>query len=371
MQLAEGHTAWVKYYRSPTDGFVINYWGATTPAGEREALTRQDQTAKNYAAQYSGVLRDNWSVEAAFADYSSQLFVGTFESSGRLGNAPIFNEADNKYYNGATFDGYTDRPRRQFNAASNWFLTPGGRSHDVKVGLDFQDMESRAEFKYPNAQYLRGRDLQPGDWHADVPVERDDFQTGPSISKGNITALFARDKMQLTNRLLRRSGPAVGAADGRRATSASRRSTRTCSPRVSRASFDLSGDGKTLITGSYGRYYASIIQGFSDSFANVPQQENYDVYLVERQPVRLFAQRARRRRRLHPEHRPRSRITWTSSRSASSVSSASNMGAGVRYIAPQLGRPHRRHPHLPRRRLDRPPGRQLRRRRARATTACS
>src|ERR671916_382407 len=34
MQLAEGHTAWVKYYRSPTDGFVVNYWGAVTPAGE-------------------------------------------------------------------------------------------------------------------------------------------------------------------------------------------------------------------------------------------------------------------------------------------------------------------------------------------------
>ena len=48
-------------------------------------------------------------------------------------------------------------------------------------------------------------------------------------------------------------------------------------PRLS-ASYDLAGDGKTLLTGSYGRYYASIIQGFSDAFANVPQQENYDLF---------------------------------------------------------------------------------------------
>src|SRR5262245_9239925 len=276
-QLAEGHTAWVKYYRSPTDGFVINYWGATTAAGEREALTRQDQTAKNYAAQYSGVLRDNWSIEAAFADYSSQLFVGTFEPSGRLANAPIFNQADNKYYNGATFDGYTDRPRRQVNAASNWFLTPGGRSNDIKVGVDFQDMESRAEFKYPNAQYYEVESYTQSTGSL-TPVERDDFQTGPSISKGTITALFARDKMQLTNRLFVEAGLRWERQTGKSDIGEQTVDTNVYAPRLS-TSFDVSGDGKTLITGSYGRYYASIIQGFSDSFANVPQQENYDVYL--------------------------------------------------------------------------------------------
>jgi hypothetical protein len=277
LQLKEGQTVWVKYYRSPTDGFVVNYWGATTPSGEREALTRQDQTAKNYAAQYSGVLKDNWSVEAAFADYSSQLFVGTFEPSNRLGNAPIFNQADNKYYNGATFDGYTDRPRRQFNLASNWFLTPGGRNHDIKVGLDFQDMESRAEFKYPNAQYYEYETYNQATG-AGVPIERDDFQTGPSISKGRITALFARDKLQITSRLFAEVGLRWEHQTGSSDIGQQTVDTNVLAPRLN-ASFDVSGDGKTLVTGSYGRYFASIIQGFSDAFANVPQQENYDVFL--------------------------------------------------------------------------------------------
>lgn len=277
VQLKEGHTAWVKYYRSPTDGFVINYWGATTPAGEREALTRQDQTAKNWAAQWSGVWKDNWSMEAAFASYSSQLFVGTFEESGKLGNAPVFNEADNKYYNGATFDGFTDRPRQQFNLASNWFLTPGGRSHDVKVGLDFQNMESRAEFKYPNAQLFDVLDYNQTSG-AHTPFERDDFQTGPSISKGTITAIFARDKMQVTNRFFVEAGLRYEHQSGESDIGAGTVDTNVVAPRFS-GSYDVSGDGKTLITGSYGLYYASIIQGFSDAFANIPQQENYDVFL--------------------------------------------------------------------------------------------
>ena len=276
IQLAEGHTAWVKYYRSPTDGFVIDYWGATTPSGEREALTRQNQTAKNWAAQWSGVLRDNWSMEVRLRQLQLALFVGTFENSGRLANAPIFNEADNKYYNGATFDGYTDRPRQQFNVASNWFLTPGGRSHDVKAGIDFQNMESRAEFKYPNAQLYTGEAYSQASG-ALVPLFRQDFETGPSISEGKLFALFARDKFQISNRLFIEAGLRWERQTGTSDLGTDTVDTNVIAPRLS-GGFDVSGDGKTLVTGSYGRYYASIIQGFSDSFAGIPQQENYDLF---------------------------------------------------------------------------------------------
>ena len=62
-------------------------------------------------------------------------------------------------------------------------------------------------------------------------------------------------------------------------------------PRLS-GSFDLSGDGKSLITGSYGRYHASIIQGFSDSFASIPQQENYDLFQWNGTPIRVRAVRS-------------------------------------------------------------------------------
>ena len=214
VQLTEGHTAWVKYYRSPTDGFVVDYWGATL-AGEREALTAQNQTAKNWAAQWSGVLRDNWSMEAAFADYSSQLFVTTFEDSGRLANAPIENQADDKYYNGATFDGFIDRPRQQFNVASNWFLTPGGKSHDIKVGFDFQNMESGARVQVSQRAVLRCRDLQPGDRRDRCRIQRLRLPDRPlDLDRQDVRALRAR-QVPGDRSVLRRSRPALGETDRR------------------------------------------------------------------------------------------------------------------------------------------------------------
>lgn len=273
VQLAEGQTAWLKYYRSPTNGFVVDYWGAS---GEREALTAQNQSARNWAAQYSGVLKDNWSVEAAMATYGSRIDVVPFEASGRLANAPIENQGDSKYYNGATFDGFVDRPRQQFNVASNWFLTPGGRSHDVKVGFDFQNMKSGALFQYPSAQYYIVDSYNQASG-AFTPSLRLDYETGDSTSTGKIYAVFARDKMQITNRFFVEAGLRWEKQTGDSDVGTDTVDTNVFAPRLA-ASFDLSGDGKTLLTGSYGRYYASIIQGFSDEFANVPQQANYDLF---------------------------------------------------------------------------------------------
>ena len=329
VQVKQGHTAWVKYYQAPTDGFVNNYWGAVTPAGEREALTLQNQTAKNWAAQYSGVVKSNLTLEAAFASYNSQLFVGTFEESGKFANAPIFNEADNKYYNGATFDGFTDRPRQQFNVASNWFLTRGARSHDVKVGLDFQNMESGAEFKYPNAQ-LYDVETYSQATGALVPIERQDYQTGPSISKGKMAAIFARDKFQVTGRFFVEAGLRWEKQTGSSDIGAQTVDTNVFAPRLS-ASYDLAGDGKSLITASYGKYVASIIQGFSDSFANVPQQENYDSFLwngsayVFNQSVRVGGSDFTPNTGLEPYHMNEGTVAFQRQ-------FGRNMGATVRFI---------------------------------------
>ncbi len=277
-QVREGQTLWVKYYQSPGDGILRDdYWG-TTFTGDREAITAQSQTAENWAAQWSGVLRNNWSIEAAGAAYKSRIDVGTFEE-GILGGAPIESLEDGKVYNGATFDGFVDRPRQQFNIASNWFLTAGGRNHNVKVGYDFQNLESGAQFDYPNRQYYIAESFNPV---TQTPVfgsnsVRQDYDSGASVSTGKINALFARDKMELTDRLSVEAGlrweRQTGSSDVGQATV----DTSMLAPRLS-GTYDLAGDGNSLITGSYGRYYGSIIQSFSDAFAEVAQQTNYDNY---------------------------------------------------------------------------------------------
>ena len=279
VQLAEGHTAWIKYYQSPGEGIVRNdYWGVTV-TGDRAALTAQEQTAKNWAAQWSGVLRNNWSMEAAAATYKSLITVGTFEQ-GILNNAPIFNLGDQKYYNGATFDGFVDRPREQFNIASNWFLTFGGRSHNLKVGYDFQNVESGAQFDFPNRQlYI----VDNYDQATRTPIfgpssSRRDYDSGASISTGKLHAFFARDKFEASDRLSLELGLRFERQTGQSDIGASTVDTNSIAPRLS-GTFDLAGDGKSLIVGSYGRYYTGIIQSFSDAFAQVAQQTNYDNYV--------------------------------------------------------------------------------------------
>jgi hypothetical protein len=43
-------------------------------------------------------------------------------------------------------------------------------------------------------------------------------------------------------------------------------------------SFDLVGNGKTLVVGTLGRFYQFLIQSYADSFANVPQQGNFSIF---------------------------------------------------------------------------------------------
>jgi outer membrane receptor protein involved in Fe transport len=279
VQFAEGHTAWLKYFETPDTGIVRDdYWG-TTVTGDREALTAQDQGAENWAAQWSGVMRNNWSMEAAFATYSSRIDVGTFEM-GILSGAPIFSFADNKIYNGATFDGFVDRPRQQFNIASNWFLTFGGRAHNIKAGYDFQNMESGAQFDYPNRQFYYAESYDPV---SQTPIfgpnsSREDYDSGASVSTGKVNALYVRDKMQVTGRLAVEAGLRWERQTGKSDVGVSTVDASVLAPRLS-STYDLTGDGNTLVTGSYGRYYQGIIQDFSDEFAQVAQLTNYDNYV--------------------------------------------------------------------------------------------
>ncbi|MEZ5416996.1 MAG: TonB-dependent receptor [Vicinamibacterales bacterium] len=275
VQVADGHQAWVKYFRSPTDGFVIDYWG-TQPAGELEALTSQSQSSNSWAAQWNGVLRDNWAIEAAAGTYQSRIDVTTFEN-GRIGtNAPVLSQADNRNYNGATFDGYVERPRTQANVASTWFFNLGSRSHNVKVGLDYQTVESGSQFDFPNRQYYIAESFDQASGTL-VPLFRRDYESGDSTSTGRNLALYARDKFDLTSKIFVEAGFRFEKQTGKSDLGADTVDTAVIAPRVS-ASYNVTGDGKTIVTGSYGRFYTGIIQSFSDGFAGVPQQANFDNY---------------------------------------------------------------------------------------------
>ncbi|MEX2273128.1 MAG: TonB-dependent receptor [Vicinamibacterales bacterium] len=272
-QITPSHNVWVKYSDSPSEGFVVNYWGS---GAERFALTGQNQTASHFAAQYSGVFGSSLTGELMFADSKETITVVPFEVSPLLGGAPILNRAENKWYNGATFDGAVSRPRRQANGAVTWFTKLGENSHSIKAGFDWQDMTSSNDFKYPaNTLYLATSFNQAT--RALVPDVRRDYDAGASASEGSSWAFYLRDKFNVGSRISMEAGLRFETQDGKSDVDAATVDTFTVSPRFSGA-FDLKGDGKSLIVASAGRFYQGILQGFSDAFANVPQQTNHSVF---------------------------------------------------------------------------------------------
>ncbi len=180
------------------------------------------------------------------------------------------------YYNGATFDGFVSRPRKQVVVAGSYFATLGGNSHNFKAGVDWQEMQSSALFRYPNSQLFTDAsfDYQTRTY---VPISRKDFIDGPSTSKGEITALYLRDKFDVGRRFFIEGGLRFEKEESLTDLEAVAVDSSTIAPRF-QASYDLSGDGRTILSATAGRFYQAITQNFADQFAGVPQQANYDLF---------------------------------------------------------------------------------------------
>ena len=274
LQLANNHNVWVKYNTAPTDGFVIDYWGKSA---ELFALTAQNQGGSNIAFQYNGVLGSKWAASFQASNAPSFIDVVPFKTAGALeGGAPFEDYSDGRYYNGATFDGTVDRPRKQAGGALEYFTTWGGNSHAVKFGVDWQGMKSVAYFRYPTNVYYGVDSFDPAT-RTYAPADKYVFDDAPSTSTGDQTAFYVRDKFQLGPRVSLEAGLRVEKQTGKSDIGAGTVDTTDYSPRVS-GSYSVTSDNKTIIVASFGRFYDGILQGFSDAFANVPQQGNYDYF---------------------------------------------------------------------------------------------
>ena len=136
-QITPSQNVWVRGHGAPTNGFIVNY-GA--PA-ELIAYTRQDQIGRSTAAQYNGIFGTKVSVEGFWAKQDNIITVKPYGLSSLTNGAPHFSLADGFYYNGAFFDGFVSRPRRQYIGSVSLFQDFLGRSHDIKAGYDLQTVK--------------------------------------------------------------------------------------------------------------------------------------------------------------------------------------------------------------------------------------
>src|SRR6185503_2284927 len=285
-QVAPNHSVFVKYSKNNQTGFIRDYWGSSA---ELLALTQQDQGGDNVAVQYNGVLGSKWTASLLAARATSFIDVIPFATGGAIeSGAPILDLVDNRFYNGATFDGGVNRPRNQVYGALEYFTTLAGKAHALKMGVDWQGLESINSFRFPANRvfYVTGYNpvtksycpgLTSGAGCA-TRVAYEEYDADPSTSKGNQTAIYVRDKVQVGPRVSLEAGLRIEKQSGKSDVGAGTVDTTDYSPRIS-GSYAVTKDNKTILVGSYGRFFDGILQDFSDQFANVPQQGNYDTFV--------------------------------------------------------------------------------------------
>jgi hypothetical protein len=261
----------------PLKAAVVDYWGASA---EREALTSQEQAICDgpcrWQGRWAGVFGQNLSMEALYAESKNNIDVIPFEGHG----SPYLSATDDLFYNGATFDGFVKRPRKQANLAATFYTNLFGNTHTFKGGVDYQDLESTAFFDYPNSQLFIVTDfdpitrmptLSPGDL-------RFDLVSAPSVSTGNIWGYYALDRFEVGKHLFFNIGGRVDAQTADSDRGATVLDATTFSPRLTGV-YDVFGNGKTLASAAYGRYYQFVVQDLADSiYAGNAQLENYDLF---------------------------------------------------------------------------------------------
>jgi hypothetical protein len=271
-QLAPGHSVWAKYDDAPTRDLVMDYFGS---GAEREALTSQSQGGAQLAGQYTGVFGTHWAAEAVVASVTNRIEAVPFEASSLMGGAPFMNITDGRAYNGGAIIGQVKRPRLQANAALSYFTNLGGQSHEFRFGADLQRLRSESLFQFPGGSLFLVESFNPETRQFTPFIRQDFFGAAPSVSTGEDLGVYVRDKFTVGRRVRIDAGLRLEHQTAKSDIGEATVRALSLAPRVS-ASYALTPDAKTLAVASYGRYLDGVLLQYSDVFAGVPQQTNFD-----------------------------------------------------------------------------------------------
>ena len=138
------------------------------------------------------------------------------------------------------------------------------------------------QFDYPTDTLYYVSDFNPANRANPVFAVgdiRQNFISGPSVSTGKIVGGYALDKFSVGQHLAFNVGLRVEGQTSKSDLGESVIDTTNFSPRLT-GIYDVSGNGKTLVSAAYGRYYQFLVQAIADSiFSGVPQESNYDQFL--------------------------------------------------------------------------------------------
>jgi hypothetical protein len=139
---------------------------------------------------------------------------------------------------------YADRDRHQVNASVTHYAEKFGR-HDLKFGAEFERSKTRDRYGYTDGFTFYD--------YGGVPYYA--YSYGYDISATNTrTSLFAQDSWRLGNRVSLNLGVRGDLIKGSHADLGEIYSSTNWAPRLG-LSWDVTGDNRTVVKGSFGRYF--------------------------------------------------------------------------------------------------------------------
>ena len=171
--------------------------------------------------------------------------------------------------------GFNDFPRDQANATATFFTG----SHELKLGLDYQDVEFGNRTDIGQEYRGRGFDRSRPGGYATPQTKRVLLPSGVVTSGSEMAAAFAQDRFDVGNRWtfsvgLRADDQTVENDVGEQVNSFT-----VVAPRLS-AVYDVGADGKLLLHATAGRYYRTIALDIATrEFGRLPNGTDiYDEY---------------------------------------------------------------------------------------------
>ncbi|HSL18183.1 MAG TPA: TonB-dependent receptor [Methylomirabilota bacterium] len=252
------------------------------PAADFAALFDESVPQTGWSVNYTGVLTDNFFLEALYSQRELSI-IGGGGTNTELGGSPIWDLLESITFNDAWFDGAgppKERDNENYYAKASWFLSAGG-THDLIFGYDFfddQNTENNRQMAsgFAYAPFVEQNYDEPGNPLVVIEPYGGYIIWGDVLeeSQGShveTTSVFANDTWRVNDKLTVGFGVRYDKNEATDQAGLKTVDDDRISPRLS-ASYDVKGDGSIIVTGGYSRYVTSITQnqGTAGSAAGNP-----------------------------------------------------------------------------------------------------